>query len=77
MSFSLVTLPINVSLPFGILLVMMMFITCSECNGVHYPTQRRSVELGVVASRGSGGDSAEEERLLDSEEHPLTSSQPT
>ena len=51
---------------------------CRECNGVHYPTQNRSVELGQLTSHRTDGDGTEEEEgMLDSEEQPLTSSQPT
>ena len=44
---------------------------------MHYPTQNRSVELGQLTSHRSDGDGTEEEDMLDSEEKPLTSSQPT
>lgn len=50
-----------------------------ECDGVHYPTQRRDIELGNVSSRRYvlEEDAEEEDHLLESEEQPLTSTLPT
>ena len=47
---------------------------CRDCDGVHYPTQRRSVELGTMQGQRSTEEPEEEEDV--SEEQPLTSSMP-
>ena len=48
-------------------------VECRECNGVNYPTQRRSVELGTMQGQRSAEEPEDEEA---SEEQPLTSSMP-
>ena len=56
-----------------------VFVLCRECDGVHFTTQRRNIELGSFTGQRlppEEGTEAENDQLLDSEEQPLTSSVP-
>lgn len=48
-------------------------VDCRDCDGVHYPTQWRSVELGTMEGQRSAEEPEDEDV---SEEQPLTSSFP-